>query len=137
MRWQPFKYLLMAAGGGVLAAGVVILYWFDPSKVSFFPPCISYQLTHLYCPGCGATRAMHHLLHGHLVQAFRHNPLLLLAMPYLVWGLVRQWREMCGTPPPPRYAPAYVIWLVLVLIVTYTVVRNIPYGPFVYLAPPA
>lgn len=67
---------------GVLAAGVVILYRFDPATVHGYPPCVFHALTGLQCPGCGTTRALHHLLHGDIAGAFRLNAMLFVLVPF-------------------------------------------------------
>jgi hypothetical protein len=49
---------------GLLVAGAVYVFSFEPGKTGFFPLCPFRLLTGLTCPGCGSTRAMHQLLHG-------------------------------------------------------------------------
>lgn len=39
----------------------------------YFPPCFFYTVTHFYCPGCGNTRTVLALLHGHPLQALHNN----------------------------------------------------------------
>lgn len=34
----------------------------------------------MYCPGCGATRALNELLSGHLFLSVKYNPIVLLAI---------------------------------------------------------
>ena len=48
------------------------------------PKCIFYMLTGLECPGCGSQRALHALMHLRVAEAFRHNALLVSALPFLV-----------------------------------------------------
>ena len=67
---------------GILAVGGAILYRFDPTTVHFYPPCLFHSLTGLQCPGCGTTRALHHLLHGDVAGAFRLNPMLFAVVPF-------------------------------------------------------
>ncbi|MGM9680804.1 MAG: DUF2752 domain-containing protein [Eubacteriales bacterium] len=43
----------------------------DRPNVCLFKVCF-----HLYCPGCGGTRALRSLLSGHPITAFLDNPLL-------------------------------------------------------------
>ncbi|HYH57581.1 MAG TPA: DUF2752 domain-containing protein, partial [Anseongella sp.] len=70
-------------------AGVIVLlslyFFFDPSLAGFFPPCPFKRLTGLDCPGCGSQRALHALLNLHVGAAFRFNPLLLTAIPFLAY----------------------------------------------------
>ena len=49
-----------------------------------------YQLTGLACPGCGSLRALHQLTHGHFGEALRLNPMLVMALPFLFWIVLRK-----------------------------------------------
>lgn len=40
-------------------------------------PCVFLQVTGIYCPGCGGTRAVDALLRGQLIQSFLYHPLVL------------------------------------------------------------
>jgi hypothetical protein len=108
-------------------AALVALY-LEPPQAYDIPPCPFYALTGAFCPGCGALRAIHSLLHGHLVRAIGFNPLLVLLLPLLALAgagealtalTAKRWR--IGLPP--RWG-----WTVFALIVTFWVLRNVP-GP--------
>ena len=72
----------------VLLIGIAVTYkFFDPSVVPIFPRCPFRLLTGYLCPGCGSQRAIHHLLNLDLTGAWRMNPLLVIALPYLLLGL--------------------------------------------------
>lgn len=82
---------LLIVGGGFL---VLALYLFDPAKTPLYPPCLIRFYTGLSCPGCGATRALHALLHLRLEEAWRLNPLWTVGAPALaVRGLWRVLRD--------------------------------------------
>lgn len=66
------------------AACALILYCVDPSENHFYPRCPFFMLTGLKCPGCGLTRAMHQILHGNIVKAFRYNQFLVVALPLAI-----------------------------------------------------
>jgi hypothetical protein len=117
-----------------LAAGV--LYRFDPLRVSFYPRCPLYLLTGLYCPGCGALRAGHALLHGRLEQALGYNLLAVAAAPGLAYsGLARASAPWLRRRLPSPFIPAPLIWSGLAVLLAFTVLRNLPYPPFSLLAP--
>src|ERR1700722_3214681 len=64
-----------------------VLFLFNPSQYPFYPRCLFHQWTGWNCPGCGSTRAMYQLLHGHLAMAMRCNVLLILSLPFVaVYG---------------------------------------------------
>ena len=77
--------------GGALLFGAVAaaVFAFDPARVNIFPPCIFHRVTGLWCPGCGATRAMHQLVHGNLAAAFHFNPLAISILPVAAYLVVR------------------------------------------------
>ena len=73
----------------ILLAGIAVTYkCLDPSVVPIFPRCPFRLLTGYLCPGCGSQRAIHHLLNLDLLGAWRMNPLLVIALPYLLLGLI-------------------------------------------------
>lgn len=43
----------------------------------FEAPCAFHEVTGLYCPGCGATRAAKFLIRGDIKQSFVFNPIVL------------------------------------------------------------
>lgn len=47
-------------------------------------PCIFYETTGLYCPGCGGTRATKALLRGEVIRSFRYHPFVLYAFLALI-----------------------------------------------------
>lgn len=49
------------------------------------PPCLFYEGTHLYCPGCGNTRAVEALVRGDILLSLRQNATILVA---LVCGII-------------------------------------------------
>lgn len=129
--WMPLAAAMAALG----AFGVWALRSFDPNgAASPFMPCILRSLTGWYCPGCGTTRALHALVHGDLAGVFAMNPLLpflAVTVPMVVWqGTGRRL-------PGPRWIGqalgSATFWLVL--IGAYWVLRNVPLGPFAWLAP--
>jgi len=126
-------FIILAA---FVAALVVLIV--PPGGSSLYPPCMFHVLTGLYCAGCGSTRAIHHFLHGRILQALSYNPLVvLLLVPlglfllnhlrFVLWG--KKWR---APEIPTKY-----IWLLIIIIFLYWILRNIPYYPFSLLAPPA
>lgn len=122
---------LMALGGAVM------LFLFDPTRYPFYPVCLFHRLTGWNCPGCGSLRAMHQLLHGHWITALRCNAVLMLSMPCLAFLSLRwlvRWRA--GLPLVfPVVRPS---WIAMFLggLAIFTILRNVPGAPFIYLSPP-
>jgi hypothetical protein len=118
------RWVLPAAAVAALAGGAV-LYACDPRTTWFYPFCPLHRLTGLNCPGCGALRAAHSLLHGQVGAAFRLNPLLLLSPLFLAALALR----------PAWCRRAWVAWAACGVLVAYGVLRNIPAWPFTLFAP--
>lgn len=117
-----------------VAAGMV-LFCFDPSRYHFYPVCFFHQTTGLLCPGCGALRAVHQLLHGHLATAFRFNPVLVVSLPILVWlggryGLLKARNQPASFSLRPGW-----LWMMLAVVLAFSVLRNLPGAPFALLRP--
>jgi Protein of unknown function (DUF2752) len=114
-----------------LAAAAIYLFIFEPGKTGFFPICLFRALTGLTCPGCGSTRAMHQLLHGHLLEAFELNPLLLIGLPFLLFALARySILAVRGITPRKNILPASVIYALFFIIVSFWIIRNTSVYPF-------
>lgn len=47
-------------------------------------PCLLRELTGLYCPGCGGTRALRNMLHGNVIISIIWHPVVIY-MFYLAW----------------------------------------------------
>jgi hypothetical protein len=116
-----------------LVALVAAVCLVRPGATSWLPPCPLHALTGLYCPGCGSTRMLYHLVHGQLGMAFRDNPLSFIALPVVLYGLVRQWLEP-ASGVFNRIRPAWIV-VFTVIVIAFTVVRNIPAQPYCRLAP--
>lgn len=127
----------IAVGGVLAVAGLALVYTVDPSVAGFYPPCMLHRLTGWHCPGCGATRALHALLHADLPQALAFNPVFVFLMPImgvaLAWHGLEKWR---GRPPRTRpLLPSGVILALAALLVAFGLLRNLPGWPFELLAP--
>jgi hypothetical protein len=127
---------LVGAGALALIVGAITLRMFDPATAGFFPPCPVRYFTGWYCPGCGSLRAMHQLLEGNLRAAWAMNPLTVLLLPFLTYGLASHALcEFRGRGLPRLFMPAVWIRALCVAIILFGIVRNLPLHPFELLAP--
>jgi hypothetical protein len=121
-----------------LVVTAVVIHQRGPAAVPWLPACSFHRLTGLHCAGCGMTRAVHATLQGRLAEAFRYNPLGMILLPgFGVWLALRLPRWLRKGPPETRSLPAGAWpWWVIGLILTFWIVRNLPFHPFTLLAPP-
>jgi len=132
-RWQ------IAVGACACAAASAYVYAVDPAPGTY-PQCLLYQTTGLYCAGCGATRAVHALLHGRVLEALHDNVLFVTLLPVaLVMAAllaVRAWRDDRW---PPVHVPQRTIIMrglgLLALALLFMALRNVPGAPFDLLRP--
>jgi len=112
---------------GATAVGVgAIVFLFNPATHAFYPVCLFHALTGLNCPGCGMTRALYALLHGHVRLALKDNALLVLALAALLIPLVRLGTLAMRGKPAGFDIPPKVLWLFLVVALVFAVLRNLP-----------
>jgi hypothetical protein len=124
----------------VVTAGVALLMLrvFDPATSGVFPPCPFRYLTGWYCPGCGSLRAIHQLLHGNLRTAWAMNPLAIVLLPFLAYGLASHALfELRGKWLPAPFLPASYIRALCLAVVLFGIARNLPLHPLSLLAPGA
>jgi hypothetical protein len=117
-----------------LAAITVFLFFFNPALPGnqFFPKCPFRLVTGWQCPGCGSTRACYQLLHLQPIAAFKLNPLMVLTLPFIIYGLLGFTRSaITGQPQRRLFIPPIYLWAWLVLLIFFWVFRNTPWYPFV------
>lgn len=117
----------------MLAAMVLAVGLGKPGHGVFFPPCPLHALTGWLCPGCGSTRALWLLVHGQFLPAIRENALAVLSLPLVLFDLAailnRRWPTLSSRIRPTG------IWALLLVVILFAVLRNLPFAPFTLLAP--
>ena len=127
-RFLRISILLVAAGA------LLLLYFFVEPKNGILPKCFFHELTGLYCPGCGVQRSFHALLNGHILIAIDYNLLFILFLPLIIFFILA---FSLGRKHPATsfiYKPIFSFTVVIV-VVSFWVLRNIPVTPFSWLAP--
>lgn len=119
-----------------LAALAVIFYIPAPARNSILPKCYFHSFTGLHCPGCGSTRAVHSLFQGHFIQAIDYNIFVCIFLPFALYALIGfTLRAWTGIRLPTRVLSARMTYIILTLILTFGILRNLPWYPFNILAP--
>ena len=115
------------AAGCCAAAAAAYVAIDDPADGGAFLPCPFRSFTGLWCPGCGLTRATHHLLRGDLVQALHYNAFVFvilgaLASVWFVWLRSAAGRRIGWT----RRIPVRAQVVAGSVLLAFAVVRNLP-----------
>lgn len=124
-----------------LIGGFIFLRMNDPySDVERGYPmtCEIREATGFYCPTCGFTRAMYDLTRLDFLNALRnHGFLVIFFLPLIFYlSLSHYIHFMSGKYIlPPLKINKWIVISLLVLLLVYTVIRNLPNPPFSYLAP--
>lgn len=133
---QMKRNRLLAAMLAAFAAAVVMLRIFDPATSWIFPPCPLRYLTGWYCPGCGSLRAIHQLLHADVRAAWAMNPLTVVLLPFLIYGLASfALFQIRGEGLPQPFLRGAWIRALCAAIILFGIARNLPQHPFDLLAP--
>jgi hypothetical protein len=113
----------------IFLAIAAVIFFFNPARNNFYPVCQFHRLTGLNCPGCGMTRALYALLHGNFYDALHDNALFVGGIIFFaVRGAWFWWKK-----PATNFFPAHWLWVLLVVALVFTVLRNLP--PFAFLSP--
>lgn len=122
----------LAAIGG-LAAATTLIALVDPNVPGHYPACPTKLFLGVDCPGCGGLRATHDLAHGDIAGAWDNNALFVLLVPFIVFALGRN-LVAAWTGRRPKPLPGWVAkWglpALAVLVVVFTVVRNLPFAAY-------
>jgi len=134
--YYKYGYLLLA-----IPVFFIVRYYYlnDPAiaqEGTVFAVCPFHYITGLHCPGCGSQRAIHDILHVRILEAIKHNAMLVLVL-FVVgnkgYALITK-----------RYLPDYYYdlngkswftYAVVGLVLIFWILRNIPVHPFTHLAP--
>ena len=112
----------------------------DPNRHAVYPQCLLYNATGIYCAGCGATRAIHALLHGRVIEALHDNALFVAALPLLLYVtgsyVLAAWSANAW--PAIRLDGRKLTQrgiAIFLLMISFMILRNLPGPPFDLLKP--
>nr|WP_296957338.1 DUF2752 domain-containing protein [uncultured Mediterraneibacter sp.] len=128
---------VLLAGIIVLLAGIATVYLYFHNPHQYPLPCIFYLMTGFYCPGCGTGRACYSILHGQFLKAFCYNPVTVVLLPFIglyIAARAIDWIWTGGNHVDCRINEKMLI-AVLVFVLLFGVMRNLPFYPFSLLVP--
>jgi len=127
--------LRLGAPFGVAAAAALacaVVWWADPTTSGGpLPVCPTKLLFGIDCPGCGSLRMLYSVMHGNLLAAAKFNALALSALVLLVWAYgAWVYGRVAGRRIWSWQHHRWAAPVTLVLVLAWSVVRNLPFGPF-------
>ena len=114
---------------GVALVAIGAVYRLDAAAPPFWL-CPYRALTGLACAGCGATRALHYILHADLATAWSYNPLLFVAAPMA--AVFARLPHVAGVAAADRWR-LRMAWGMVALTLAFWVWRNTSAYPFLRL----
>lgn len=118
---EMYPTLLITAAALIAAAAL----WFLMGKPTI-SACWFYSAHHIYCPGCGCTRALIALLHGDFLHSLYYNPAVPFAGITVAAYLLSQtvWR-LCGRRGWVLHYCSWWIPTLFLLLAGNCILRNI------------
>jgi hypothetical protein len=109
----------------LFSVALVILGLFNP-EYYHFPRCPFLSLTGFQCPGCGSQRAIHALLHGHILYAFRMNLIFIPGIIYAGTGfLLSAFNPNGWSVLQRKWYGQRAAYIALMIIIVFWIGRNL------------
>lgn len=122
--WRSRRSRAHALLGTSLALIMAIALY--PRLGALVPACPIHEYFGLLCPGCGGTRAVVALLHGHLSEAVGLNALFVVLLPFGIWFGAESYRRAvrCREFDWP-HVPVPLMYGMALAAVVFAVMRNV------------
>lgn len=114
------------------ASGILYATWCQGTGLAV--PCLFHVITKFYCPGCGITRCILHLLHFEWKEAFFCNMAFIILLPFFVYFLfyhIYSYIRYGSVKYTKRLN--ILIYVCLIFFLLFGILRNLP--PFYLLRP--
>lgn len=121
----------------IVFTGLAVLFFvLNPNENIIFPKCVFNSITGYYCPGCGSQRAIHSLLHLNFAGVIDNNFLFLPTVLLIIYHYSFTFlNKIFGWKLPNFFYYKNTPWIIMVIIILFWILRNLPYCPFNILAP--
>ena len=95
--------------------------------------CVFHEITNLYCPGCGITRAIFSLIELDLIGAIKYNILIVTVIPIIIVNYLVNIINWINLKPQKEIYPKTIWNITLIFVIIFGILRNIEI--FSFLAP--
>lgn len=111
----------------IIAAYFLFSYFTGFQLSRNMQPCFFHAITGLYCPGCGGTRAILFLLHGHFIKSFFYHPFVLYCVVVGGYFMISQTVGLIAKKDS-RFILHYhdwMLWSALILVSANFIIKNL------------
>lgn len=133
IKHEKLSRIIFAIGAPLCVLTGATYFYFRGSKLR----CIVYDQLHIYCCGCGATRALEDLMHFRILEALDHNVFFVISLPFIVYYFFKEYVRIATGRDIIPFIKINIngAIIILTIIILFGIVRNIPFYPFTILAP--
>lgn len=105
---------------------IAVLYFWNPAVDRYYPQCLFYSVTGLYCPGCGGLRGTHFFLHLDFEDAFHFNPFVFITTPLIIYtAAYYSFYLLTGKDLPRVPYNRYILAAAALITAVFWVARNV------------
>lgn len=108
---------------------VALIYQFRDAFIklgTLFPACPSYTFFDIYCPGCGNTRSVQHLLKGDILGSLKFNIVPILGILIATLAYLEVVISIFGKQDVKIIPRSRKFWIIISIIFSlYFIVRNL------------
>ena len=119
-------FIIANIAGGLSGLFMLMVILFQELGILPKFPCTFLYATHMYCPGCGGTRALLWLLKGHIIKSICYNPAVLLGVILILYYEVTVFVTIVSKKDKRYYTKSIVPVITYISIVlVFAVLRDI------------
>ena len=109
----------------IYTISIIILVFGVKLLINVDYKCITKELFHIYCPGCGTTRMLNSLLNFNVLEAFRYNPVMfilsIISSIYIIYiSIIYIIKDKIILPN------IKILYLIVAILIIFMILRNIP-----------
>lgn len=126
-RWNMVLFSGLALAG-ICAIALAVFSHCTGFEISFSTTkCFFPVFLHLYCPGCGGTRAVRYLMNGQIVSSFLAHPIVLYLLALYLQCLGMSVYDVFVKRDGVMRVRIYMwqLWALLGIVLVFFVVRNL------------
>lgn len=117
---------------GVILICTIVFFVLFGEKIAFGgQTCAFYAVTHLYCPGCGGTRATYYFVKGQIIKSILFNPFvpytILAYVVFMVNTVLVKTTKKLGFS---KYPASVTIYVGVGILILQWIIRNTIYIAF-------